>query len=425
VPFLMSSKKKILWSGDIVARTGFARVTENLITRLKDRYEIVVLGNNWWGDYNEFLKDFKMYPSSNRFQTEPFGVQRIREVVSNEKPDIVFVNNDAWIVNQLYDQIKDFHAEGQFKFCAYMPMDSYGWTGVLNDHASKWDSVITYTEFGAREFHAAGVTKPVTVIPHGITDGQFYPMDKMECRRMLKIPEDSFIVFNGNRNQARKRIDITIDAFAEFAIDKPNARLYLHMGLKDQGWDVMNLFGRQMRRNGLDPTNRIIMSTQTHQPPSVPVQTLNVIYNACDVGVNTCKGEGHGLVNHEHAACKVAQVVPNHTSCKEIFEGAGLLIDNGFIDVDMNYNRDMPVPSPDSLVEHLNTLYEDDAYREQVAQACYDRATDPKYQWDNIAEQFATEFDQLLTPAEKLEVPVVKRPKRRRSSKKVPAATAT
>ena len=50
MPFLMSSKKKILWSGDIVARTGFARVTENLITRLKDKYEIVVLGNNWWGD---------------------------------------------------------------------------------------------------------------------------------------------------------------------------------------------------------------------------------------------------------------------------------------------------------------------------------------------------------------------------------------
>ena len=46
----MSKKPKILWSGDIVARTGFARVTENLITRLKDRYEIVVLGNNWWGD---------------------------------------------------------------------------------------------------------------------------------------------------------------------------------------------------------------------------------------------------------------------------------------------------------------------------------------------------------------------------------------
>ena len=409
----MSSKKKILWSGDIVARTGFARVTENLITRLKDRYEIVVLGNNWWGDANPFQVEFKMYPSSNRFAQEPFGVQRIREVVMAEKPDIIFVNNDAWIVNKLYEQIKDLHGEGQFKFCAYMPMDSYGWTGVLNDYASSWDSVITYTEFGAKEFHGAGVTTPVTVIPHGITDGQFYELDKKECRRRLGLPEECFIVFNGNRNQARKRIDITIDGFVQFAVDKPDAKLYLHMGLKDQGWDVMNLFGRQMRRYGLDPTNRIIMTTQSQQPPSVPVELLNIIYNACDVGVNTCKGEGHGLVNHEHAACRVAQVVPDHTSCKEIFEGAGLLIENAGVDVDMNYNRDMPVPCPESLADHLSTLYEDEMFRNHVADACYARATDTKYQWDNVAQQFAAEFDQLLTPAEKLEVPVVKKPKRR------------
>ncbi len=415
------SKKKILWSGDIVARTGFARVTENLITRLKDKYEIVVLGNNWWGDANQYQKDFKLYPSSNRFQTEPFGVQRIREVCDAEKPDIVFVNNDAWIVNQIYAQIKDFHGEGRFKFCAYMPMDSYGWTGVLNDHASQWDSIITYTEFGAKEFHAAGVNKPVTVIPHGITANQFYELDKIECRKRLGIPEDSFIVFNGNRNQARKRIDITIDAFAQFAVNKPTARLYLHMGMKDQGWDVMNLFGRQMRRYGIDPTNRIVMTSNDAKPPSVPVEILNVIYNACDVGVNTCKGEGHGLVNHEHAACRIAQVVPNHTACKEIFEGAGLLIENGFIDVDMNYNRDMPIPDTQSLVDHLNVLYEDEVYRASVADACYNRATDSKYQWDNVAQQFANEFEQLLTPSEELEVPVIKRPKRR---KKVQPATA-
>jgi hypothetical protein len=54
-------------------------------------------------------------------------------------------------------------------------------------------------------------------------------------------------VFNGNRNQFRKRIDITISAFAEFAKDKPDAMLYLHMGTKDQGWDVMQLFGREMQ----------------------------------------------------------------------------------------------------------------------------------------------------------------------------------
>ena len=98
------SKPKILWSADAVAKTGFARVTENLVERLKDKYEIVILANNWWGDACELQKHFKMYPSSNRFQQEPFGVQRIREIVDKEKPDIVFVNNDCWIVNQLYSQ---------------------------------------------------------------------------------------------------------------------------------------------------------------------------------------------------------------------------------------------------------------------------------------------------------------------------------
>jgi glycosyltransferase involved in cell wall biosynthesis len=415
------SKPKILWSADAVAKTGFARVTENLVERLKDKYEIVILANNWWGDACELQKHFKMYPSSNRFQQEPFGVQRIREIVDKEKPDIVFVNNDCWIVNQLYSQIKDFHGEGRFKFIAYMPMDSYAWTGCLTEYSNSWDGIIVYTEFGAAEFHASGVTKPVTVIPHGITDGQFYPMDKAECRRVLHIPEDSFVVFNGNRNQARKRIDITIDAFAQFAVGRPDAKLYLHMGLKDQGWDVMQLFGRQMRKNGLDPNGRIIMTAQSPQPPSVPVEMLNMIYNSADVSVNTCKGEGHGLVNHESAACGVAQVVPNHTSLKEIFEGAAPLIDNCFMDVDMNYNRDMPVPSAEHLAEILADLYDNRDKLREIGAKCFGRATDKKYQWDTIAYQFENEFAEVLKPAEEREVTVIKKPKRRRKKEAVSA----
>jgi glycosyltransferase involved in cell wall biosynthesis len=406
------SKPRILWSGDIVARTGFARVTENLITRLKDKYEIVVLGNNWWGDPNPFQEDFKMFPSSNRFATEPFGVQRIREITERVKPDIVFVNNDAWIVNQIYDQIREFHEQKLFKFVAYMPMDSYGWTGCLNQFSNAWDGIYVYTKFGAEEFKLSGINKEVGVIPHGITDGQFFPMDKTEVRKKLSIPEDCFVVFNGNRNQARKRIDITIDAFAQFAVGRPDTKLYLHMGLKDQGWDVMPLFGREMRKRGMDPNGRIIMSTQGPQPPAVPVEMLNMIYNSADVSVNTCKGEGHGLVNHESAACGVAQVVPNHTSLKEIFEGAAPLIDNCFMDVDMNYNRDMPVPSAEHLAEILTDLYEDRDLLKQVGADCFQRATSAQYQWDNIAKQFEEAFDKVLQP-EEVEKPQIKRRKRK------------
>ena len=392
----MSKKTKVLWCGDIVAMTGFARVTENVIYRLKDDFEIVVLGHNWWGDPCEQQKDFKIYPSSNRFQTAPFGEQRIREIVEREQPDIVFTINDMWIINEQYRQIQDLHKQGKFKFVGYAPMDSYGWIGCLADTANDWDAIISYTEFGAHEFVAGGIRKPIAVIPHGVTPGQFYPMDKKECRRKLGLKEDLFIVFNGNRNQFRKRIDITIQGFARFAVDKPEAQLYLHMGMRDQGWQVMDVFAREMSRVGLDPNGRIIMTTQTEGPPNVSVDMLNTIYNAVDVGVNTCKGEGWGLVNFEHAACGVAQVVPNHTSCKEIFEGCGELIRCDHVDVDTNYAREMPCPSAEHLTELLNALYHDPERRRQVGDACYQRVTDPLFSWDTVASQFGGIFEDVM-----------------------------
>jgi glycosyltransferase involved in cell wall biosynthesis len=412
----MTKKPKLLWCGDIVAMTGFARVTENVLERLKNDFEVVVLGHNWWGDPTPLQDKYKMYPSSNRFQTAPFGEERIREIVEKEKPDIVFTINDMWIINTQYSKIADLHQQGLFKFVGYAPMDSYGWTGGLNETANNWDTVISYTEFGAHEFIAGGINKPVAVIPHGVTRGQFYPMDKSEARKKLNLQDDVFIVFNGNRNQFRKRVDITIDAFAKFAKDKPDTQLYLHMGLKDQGWDLIPLFARAMKRVGLDPNNRIILTSQSEGPPNVSVETLNYIYNACDVGVNTCKGEGWGLVNFEHAACRVAQVVPNHTSCKEIFEGYGQLIRCDHVDVDTNYGREMPCPSSDHLAEILTELYEDRKKLDATAELCSLRVTDKQFDWDTVASQFGGIFEDVLkqeTPVAE-ETPAPKKKKKKR-----------
>lgn len=394
----MNKKPKVLWCGDIVAMTGFARVTENVIARLKDNFEMVVLGNNWWGDPNPLQKDFKMYPSSNRFQQEPFGVERIREIVEREQPDIVFTINDMWIVNEQYRKIQDLHKEKKFKFVGYVPMDSYNWIGCLADTANDWDAVVSYTEFGAYEFVKGGITKPIAIVPHGVTPGQFYPKSKKEARKRLNLPDDIFIVFNGNRNQFRKRIDVTISAFAKFAKDKPDTQLYLHMGMKDQGWDIMPVFGREMAKQGLDPNGRIIMTSPSQMPPNVEVDFLNDIYNACDVGVNTCKGEGWGLVNFEHAACRVAQVVSDHTSCKEIFDGYGKMIRCDHVDVDINYAREMPCPSDDHLAEILTELYENRDELDRVAQACYDRVTDDQFSWDTVASKFGGIFEDVLSP---------------------------
>jgi glycosyltransferase involved in cell wall biosynthesis len=418
----MAKKPKLLWIGDVIATTGFARVTHNVIDRLKDKYEIVILGCNWHGDPDPLQQTYKIYPASNRFQHGAFGEDRIREIVEIEKPDVVFTINDCWIINHQYSKIHDLHQKFGFKFVGYMPMDSYNWVGCLADTANAWDAVISYTEFGAHEFIKGGIQKAISVIPHGVTSGQFKPGDKIAARKKLGVKEDAFIVFNGNRNQFRKRIDITIDAFADFAVDKPDAYLYLHMGTKDQGWDVMAVFAREMQKRGLDPNGRIIMTANTPNPPSVPVDLLETIYQAADVGVNTCKGEGWGLVNFEHAACRVAQIVPDHTSCKEIFEGYGKLIRCEHIDVDTNFAREMPCPSSTHLTEILNELYEDREKLDAVAELCYLRATDDAFNWDTVAAQFDGVFQEVLNPVLEAEALVTPKKKSKKADQElVPA----
>ena len=376
--------------------TGFGRVSGAVLPRLREGFEFVVLACNWHGDPVDEQKLFKMYPASNRFQQAPFGEDRIREIVEKERPDIVFSLNDPWIVSEQYRRIQDLHQQKKFKFVGYLTMDSYNWLGGIDPHINDWDGVIAFTEFGAHEFVKSGVRIPIAVIPHGLDRDVFYPMDQEEAREKLGLKKDIFIVLNGNRNQFRKRMDITVAAFAKFAAGRPDAQLYMHMGLKDQGWDLMPLFAREMGKNGLDPNGRIIMTSNSPNPPNVSTEMLNWIYNCADVGVNTTKGGGWELVNFENAACRVAQVVPDHTSTKEVFEGYGRLIRCDHIDVDTNYGREMPCPSTDHLVEILCEMYESKNARSQVADACYARVTDEQFSWDTIASQFGGIFEDVM-----------------------------
>jgi D-inositol-3-phosphate glycosyltransferase len=414
----MTKKPKLLWIADFAAMTGFGRVSGAILPRIKDKYDITVLACNWHGDPVEEQKDFRMFPASNRFQQAPFGEERIREIVEKEKPDVVFTLNDPWIASDQYRRIQDLHKQGKFKFVGYLTMDSYNWLGGIDPHIAEWDAVVTFTEFGAHEFLKAGINKPITVIPHGLDADVFYPVDKKEARKKLGLKDDIFICFNGQRNQPRKRIDITIAAFAQFAVGRPDTQLYLHMGLKDQGWDAMGLFAREMRKNGLDPNNRIIMTTNSPQPPNVPVKMLNTIYNVADVGINTTRGGGWELVNFEHAACRVAQVVPDHTSTKEIFEGYGELIRCDHIDVDPNFGREMPCPSTDHLVEILTDLYENREKLDRLAQSCYERVTEDQFKWDNISDQFDGVFQEVLQGEQFVDAESVSRKKKGKCRRK-------
>ena len=384
---------KILYMGDCNVQTGFGRVAENLLPELAKNHEIEVLAVNHWGDPHEM--PYKLYPAM-MGGSDPFGSHRVPELLAKIQPDLVIAVNDIWILKNLWAKAKPYQEQFGFKWYGYFPVDSYGFFPDVFNGTEEWDGMATYTQFGLEEVRKAGCNAPCDVIPHGIDRTTFFPIDKQKARQELGLTDDVFIVFNGNRNQPRKRIDLTIRAFVQFALDKPDARLWLNMGVKDQGWDLIPLFKRIAKDYGYNPEGKLILTSKDFDTMRcLPIDKLNVVYNACDVGINTCIGEGWGLVNFEHAATGVAQVVPDHTSMKEIFNGVRRIAIESW-EVDRNYGLDRGIPSASDLAAILNEYYHDREALNRNAQWCYDMACSSKYEWGNIGKDMAGIINNVL-----------------------------
>jgi glycosyltransferase involved in cell wall biosynthesis len=201
---------------------------------------------------------------------------------------------------------------------------------------------------------------------------------------------DGFLVLNANRNVWRKRVDLTLEAFADFARGKSDVWLYLHMGMNDRGVDLPALAAR------LGIADRLLFTTGSPERPEVTDEHLNLIYNACDVGVNTATAEGWGLVAWEHAATGAAQVVPRHSACRELWEGTGLLLD--LVDPCAAPGDELHgVVSTAALAEALERLYRSPDFLEERSRAAFVQATAPQFSWTRIAERWGEIFDEVLT----------------------------
>lgn len=386
---------KILWYGDILSNTGFARVTHSILEHLADTHEVVAFGINYNGDPHDL--PFKVYPAGTVNPSDRFGIGRLPQVVEKEKPDFIICLNDIWVVNQVWERVHLLKDSIKFKFIAYFPVDSSYYVSSMLSYISDWDFAITFSIEQAHRLMSQGVQpKLLGVVPHGLDQGKFFPMPQSEARQALRLPEDSFIVLNANRNQPRKQIDLTIKAFAEFAADKPDTLLYLHMSEKDLGWDIRAIFDTEMRRKNAQPDGRLVMTTANIDYINAPSdELLNKIYNACDVGINTANGEGWGLVSFEHASCKKPLVLPNHTSFGDIWKGSALLANVAAWIYDKDLSVERGIVDVHDVAEKLTQLYEDKTHYNEVAEACYRVTQNPAYRWDRIADAFNKAVEEL------------------------------
>lgn len=337
----------------------------SILRRLADRHEIHYLGIGYSGDV---IRDrgLTIYPTNPK-GGDVFAAFQAASLIEEIRPRLVFILHDIWM----------FELDGK----------------ITNEKAAAAlkdaDRVIVCTDFARAEFVNAfarlGPGFPaVDVIPHGVDRERFFPLPG------LREP-GSFVALNASRPDRRKRLDLTIAGLAQFARDKPgNVKLCLHhafFGQREQ--EQIHSWIREFcveDRVSVNPQGGGVRDDRE----------LNLLYNACDVGINTSMGEGWGLVSFEHGATGAAQIVPDHTACAELWRGRGELIP-----VDRSYVPEFSVlemgeVSVQGVAGALENLYCDADRRRWLGEEAYRAALNPEYSWDVIAHRFEELFEELV-----------------------------
>jgi D-inositol-3-phosphate glycosyltransferase len=364
---------------------------------LRDEYDVAVLALNYLGDPHQY--SYPIYPAFSG--GDGFGLGRIDEILKLEKPDLVIVQNDPWNIPAYLDKI-----DGRVPVVAVVAVDGKNCRGAgLNRCAH----VIFWTQFGLDEARLGGYTGPASIVPLGVDTDLFRPVPQIKARAMLfgeQVDEntvnlsqqwkDAFIVGNVNRNQPRKRLDLTVEYFAEwvkeFKVD--NAWLYVHVApTGDAGYDIHQL----MRYYGFTGKNKRLIIVQPGVRHGVPDAVMVATYNTFDVSLSTTQGEGFGLTALEAMACGVPVVVPKWAALEEICAGAGELVRCSSTAVTPNYiNVVGGIMDKRDGIAALNRLYREPQYRRELGECGRQLAIETKYRWSSVGSGIKTAVDSVL-----------------------------
>lgn len=386
--------------------TGFGNVCKEILTQLYDTgyFAFEIVGINYDGSPHDL--PFKIYPAVNALindpaYREPYGRQRFLDMIGEGRFDIVWVLQDSFILaEELAQRIKETNevlpVGSQFSFIYYFPIDATPKKSWIDKSVMYADMPVVYTEYGYNEImklysvdedtklepeqqeknkkDLEEIKSKLSVIYHGINPNNFFPIeDDFKVKQLREslwgVHKDKFIFINVNRNQPRKDLFRTLQAF-KILLDRRRAKgkddvyLYMHCNIFDNGMNMIDMC-KQLKLTEGDEWG--YPDPKMFGPSSgFPVHMVNNIYNASDAVVTTTLGEGWGLSITEAMAVKKPIIGPDNTSISEILGRTsagtgerGVLVKTRGDFVQQSDNcRVRPITDPEDLADKMEMVVE-------------------------------------------------------------------
>ena len=271
-----------------------------------------------------------LYEEEKNGSEELYGVNVIIPAIQQIKPDIVFLYNDLIVISRIFNKFIESRLNINFRTIVYLDL-VYEFEKIeLIRHVNRNTNLfLVFSDCWKKDLIKCGISQDkIEILPHGFDNKKFFPVDKNFCRKKFNFNPDDFIVLNTNRNSYRKSIDKTIDAFLQFIkIKQCDKRLKLFINMlctdhhNNEGFDIINLIKIGCLKYDLNYNdvilNHIYKNPSNHN--SFSDEMMNHLYNAVDIGINTCLGEGFGLCNLEHAGVGRPQIISKVGALADIF----------------------------------------------------------------------------------------------------------
>lgn len=400
---------RVLWIGDACVSTGFARCTHAVCGELHTRgHDVTVLGINYYGDTHPYPYEIVPCYSPHKGGRDAMGQMRLPHLLADDAFDVVVVLQDPWNIEGYMRNLLSYNRSRvkQHEYpipippiVSWLAMDARN-HAFSATHLNHLAHIVTWTEFAREELERCNVLAPVSVIGLGVDTEVFYSRDKVASRqRVIDIDgfphEDAFIVGVVGRNQPRKRLDLTLQYFAQWisTYNADNSYLYLHVSPTGElGCDIDRLvryFG--IGGHVIKSLPRIGDGTDNDEMPHV--------YNCFDCYLTTTQGEGYGLPALEAMACGVPVIAPDYSGLGSWARGRAMLIpcyDHCELTAPLSGNPYTigAIPEMSAVVDELQAVYTLAPRVHEYVLFAHEYAISNT--WNHVANRFCDELENIV-----------------------------
>jgi glycosyltransferase involved in cell wall biosynthesis len=380
---------------------GYARVANNITNYLASK-ENVDLYHFGITAFTQNLIEREIHPNIKLINVleqspskNPYGDDLIIPAIQQIQPDMIFLYNDILVIARMLNQINTLPKT--FQIYTYIDLVyEYENTELIQFINKSTDKFFVFSECWKKNLISMGIPESkMFILKHGLDTTKVYKIDQQIARNIIGLPQDDFIILNINRNTHRKAIDITVSSFLKF-LKRHNCdskiKLYLTSNREPSSYDVLELLRVECIQLELDYYKVINEHVLISNQIIMTDQFVNCLYNSCDVGLNTCYGEGFGLCNLEHASVSKPQVMSSTGALRDIFRAGHCKLIEPRVKIYVPPALDMTggymeICSSEDFADALDEYYLNKEKKKEDGKF-YEEKIPVEYNWNDILKDF-------------------------------------